>query len=183
MKTKHPTLSDSEIIRQSIASPWMFSLLVDRYQKLFLQKSLTILRSKDAAEDAVQETFLKIYKNASRFVEQDGASFSSWAYKILLNTCYDEVSRRKKTARVESFDFADLDISGSIESDDGGTKSFVHSILLKMPKNLSRFLTLYFLEERTQKEIAESEQISLIAVRSRIHRAKKSFRELALQMI
>lgn len=45
------------------------------------------------AEDAVQETFLKVHRSASGF--QGGSAFSTWIYRILINTCYDTLRRRK----------------------------------------------------------------------------------------
>ena len=81
-------MDDVEILQESISQPTAFALIVDRYQSAFLKKAGYILRNDDEAEDAVQDTFVKIYANANKFVEREGASFSSWAYKILLNTCY-----------------------------------------------------------------------------------------------
>ena len=181
-KRKNETLSDSEILNKSLKWPWMFGLLVKKYQTPLLRKSLKVLHSKEDAEDAVQETFLKIYKNADKFVERENASFSSWAYKILLNACYDEIKRKKKI-QVKTMEFADLDIAGTTEYADTENQSFVESVLVRMPQNLSKFLKLYFLEEKSQKEIAQQEQMSLVAVRSRIHRAKKYFKNIALQII
>jgi RNA polymerase sigma factor (sigma-70 family) len=186
MKTnKSENLSDGEVLRESLQKPWMFGLLVNRYQKAFLRKSLQMLRSKEEAEDAVQETFLKIYKNALQFSEREEANFSSWAYKILTNNCYDILNRKNKVF-IETLEFADLDTAGasSYENPYENTenKSFIEGVMARMPKNLSRLLKLYFLEEKSQKEIAEEENISLVAVRSRIHRAKKYFKEIALQI-
>ena len=181
-KRKNQTLSDSEILNKSLKWPWMFGLLVKKYQTPLLRKSLKILHSKEDAEDAVQETFLKIYKNADKFTERENASFNSWAYKILLNTCYDEIKRKKKI-QVKTMEFADLDIAGATEYADTENQSFIESVLVRMPQNLSKFLRFYFLEEKSQKEIAEQEKMSLVAVRSQIHRAKKHFKNIALQMI
>jgi RNA polymerase sigma-70 factor (ECF subfamily) len=183
--TKHTvhTLSDSEILHQSGDRPWMFSMLVDRYQKAFLRRSVKMLGSSESAEDVVADTFLKIYKNAHQFSERRGASFRSWAYKILMNTCYNELARRNKARVVEAYDFADLDVIGEgtsgrdFESDD--RRSYVRSVLKIMPKSLSHFLELYFFEDKSQKEIALQENMSEIAVRSRIHRAKQSFKDVA----
>ncbi len=180
-------LSDSEILSQSALRPWMFSLLVDRYQKAFLRRSLKMLGSFDLAEDAVADTFLKIYKNSHQFSEKRGASFKSWAYKILINTCYNELARRTKDKQVDNLDFADLDVAGpasadfAAESDKRDNRSYVQSIMLRMPRSLSRFLELYFFEEKSQKEIAVSEHMSEVAVRSRIHRAKQYFKQLAVK--
>ena len=184
MKAK-PPLSDTEILKGSQSCPWMFGMLVDRYQKAFLRKSFYILRSPDAAEDAVQETFLKIYKYAHQFSEQANASFSSWAYKILTNVCYDLASRQvQEASRMKVMDFSDLDVLGGLDNSLGNEQvSFVQSILSRLPRNLSRLLSLYFFEEKTYEEIAALENISLSAVRSGLHRAKKQFKNVAVKMI
>src|SRR3989338_5931217 len=101
-------LSDAKILKDSQYYPWMFGTLVDRYQDAFLRKGLYILRSQDDAEDAVQDTFIKIYKNAHKFSEKRNASFQSWAYKILINTCYDYASQKIVSSnRIKLMDFSD----------------------------------------------------------------------------
>ncbi len=163
----------------------MFGMLVDRYQQAFLRKSRSMLRSDELSEDAVQEAFLKIYKYAYTFKEQDGAKFSSWAYKILTNTCYSlSAQKTARQAQVTNMDFADLDVVSST-SEYAATErvSFVRSILSRIPTNLSRVLSLYFFEEKSYEEIASAEHLSLSAVKSRLHRAKKEFKNLAIKMI
>ncbi len=56
------------------------------------------------AEDAVQETFLKIHRAATTFTGE--ASFSTWAYRILVNTCYDVLRRRKRRVEETNLDDA-----------------------------------------------------------------------------
>ncbi|MDP3763297.1 MAG: RNA polymerase sigma factor [bacterium] len=184
MKAK-PPLSDIEILKDSQSYPWMFGMLVDRYQEAFLRKGLYILRSRDATEDAVQETFLKIYKYAHQFSERTNASFSSWAYKILTNVCYDLASRQvQEASRTKAMDFGDLDVLGGTDNSLGNDRaSFVESVLSRIPHKLSRLLSLRFFEEKTYEEIATLENISLSAVRSGLHRAKKQFKNVAVKMI
>jgi len=138
--------------------------------------------SADSAEDIVQETFVKIYKNAHRFTEVTGASFNSWAYKILLNTCYTYYIREKKRlAQVMIVDFAEIDIADVSQKDiyEKNEKiSLVESVLIRMPKNLSHLLRLHFLEGKSQKEIAHTEHISPGTVRVRIYRVKKYFKKI-----
>lgn len=165
----------------------MFGMLVDRYQEAFLRKAAYILHSSEAAEDAVQDTFLKIYKYSHKFSEQENASFSSWAYKILVNTCFDHASRKALDRdRTQQVEFGNLDILPAPEVDNAFASdklSFVQSVLSRLPENLSRLMSLYFFEEKTYEEIAEAEQISLSAVRSGLHRAKKKFKNIAPNLI
>ncbi len=163
----------------------MFGMLVDRYQEVFLRRGFSILHSRDDAEDAVQDTFIKIYKNAHKFEEQKNANFRSWAYKILTNTCYDYASRKYVSFnRFASMDFSDLDVSGNVEFfSDKERASFVRSVLARLPQRLSRLLSLYFFEYKSYEEIAFMEHLSLSAVRSGLYRARKQFKNLALTMI
>lgn len=163
----------------------MFGMLVDRYQKAFLRKASYMLGSSDAAEDAVQNTFLKIYKYGPKFSERKGASFKSWAYKILVNTCYTHASERALEAgRMKVMSFGDMDaFSGTDNSRALEQASFIRSVLSRLPANLSRLLALYFFEEKSYEEISVAERISLSAVRSGLHRAKKQFKNIALEMV
>lgn len=162
----------------------MFGMLVDRYQEAFLRRGAYILGSREAAEDAVQDTFLKIYKYAHKFLEREGASFKSWAYKILTNTCYTHTARMASISRsVKTMDFAGLDTAGHEDMMPIKEEaSFVHSILSRLPRNLSRLLALYFFEDKSYEEIAMTENISLSAVRSGLYRARKQFKNLAIKM-
>lgn len=172
--------TDAQVIREAQTYPWMFGILVDRYQGPFLRRATKILRSPTLAEDAVQDTFIKIYKHGGKFSHRAGASFSSWAYRILTNTCYDYASREaEERGRVARTEFSELDAFGASEQGSGEEASLVHSILLRLPTRLSRLLYLYFFEEKSYQEIAAVEQISLSAVKSGLHRAKKQFKEVA----
>src|SRR3989344_1239857 len=78
--------SDEELLAVSVAHPSLFALLVRKYEAAFLRKALSIVREQEEAEDIVQEAFTKIYLNAKKFAPQEGASFSSWGYQILIKT-------------------------------------------------------------------------------------------------
>src|SRR5581483_278743 len=141
MKKEHPQ-RDEEVLRGSIKNPWMFGMLVDRYQEAFLRKAKFILHSDSLAEDAVQDTFLKIYKYADRFTEQENASFSSWAYKILSNTCYTYAHKTSlEKSRIDVNEFGDIDAHGNedkiLANED---TSFVHSVMVRLPERFSRLL-------------------------------------------
>ena len=185
MSSKKTKLSDARILKDSQTYPWMFGLLVDRYQEAFLRRSYYILRSQDEAEDAVQDTFIKIYKFGHQFSERSNASFQSWAYKILTNTCHTYASRKTRSSNhVKAMDFSDLDTSREVEFLSVKERtSYVQSVLNRLPDRMSRLLSLYFLEDKSYEEIAIIEDTSLSAVRSGLFRARRQFKELALKMI
>src|SRR3989344_5217811 len=181
--TSHEDLSDEDILRLSLKNPEVFKTLLDRYQKLFVRKASSIILSKVDAEDIVQETFTKIYLNAGEFKKQEGASFKSWGYKILINTSLSHYARLKKTRgylqRLEETIYRTIE---DPETKDALAKKemtdYIARIMTELPKSLSRVLHLHILEGVPQKEIADIENISTGAVKTRIYRAKKEFRKI-----
>jgi len=181
--TSHEDLSDENILQISLKNPEVFKTLLDRYQKLFLRKASSIILSKADAEDIVQETFTKIYLNAGKFKKQDGASFKSWGYKILINTSLSHYARLKKTRRhlqrLEETIYKtieDPETKGTLAKKE--MADYIARIMTELPKSLSRVLRLHILEGVPQKEIADIENISTGAVKTRIYRAKKEFRKI-----
>jgi RNA polymerase sigma-70 factor (ECF subfamily) len=57
---------------------------------------LRMLRDRQAALDATQETFLTVFRKADRYKAQ--AAFSTWLYRVAVNTCYDQLRRAKRHA-------------------------------------------------------------------------------------
>ncbi len=182
-KVDHQDLSDEEILNISISKPDIFSVLITRYEEAFLRKARSILHGKEDAEDIVQETFTKIYLNAPKFKKQEGASFKSWGYKILINTSFTYYQRLKKkrkniTELTENMSkvIEDPYTAGSLHKKE--VSDYVARALVKLPKTLSKILHLHFIERRPQKEIAKMENLSVGAIKTRIYRAKKEFRKL-----
>ena len=64
-------LKDEDILLRCGAQPWLFSLLLDRYQDAFMRKAMSIIHSTEDAEEIVQDTFTKIYVHAHSFSPVD----------------------------------------------------------------------------------------------------------------
>ncbi len=175
------TLADEEVLVLSYKTPSMFKIIVDRYEPAFLRKVKGILGNREEVVDVVIETFTKIYLHGRNFQAQPGASFKSWAYRILLNTTfsyYQKLKRREANElSSEALDVEKLPSSQVNLEDRIGWVDLVTRTLRRMPEVLARPLKLFFLEDRSQEEIAAIEGISLAAVKTRIHRAKALFKK------
>jgi len=152
------SLKDEEVLYQSLKDPRLFELLVDRYQEAFIRKAKRVLVTQHDAEDAVQETFTKIYIYANKFQVQEGASFKSWAYKILINTCFTH--GKKKKLNTERFSLIDPEFEHLIADKNDRFRSFtlkeyILSVLSRMPDSLSDVLEDYYIKGVSQKELAE----------------------------
>jgi RNA polymerase sigma-70 factor (ECF subfamily) len=175
------TRSDEEILATSLSHPSQFALLVDKYEDAFMRKALRILRSPEECEDAVQEAFTKIYMYAPRFKVQEGATFSSWGYKILINTCLTKYQKRKKEAgaRVElDPEFYEMLPDGVDTKGERELRDEVASVLVRMPESFARALTRHFIDGKPHEEQASEEGISEGAIKTRVHRAKREFKKI-----
>lgn len=177
--------SDEELLVLSQSKPAVFAELVHRYEAAFLRKAERILGDRDAATDAVQEAFTKIYLYASRFKKQEGASFSSWAYRIVINTALTSYQKRKRhratTVELDP-EIYEMLPDGIDTAGERELKDEVASVLSRMPAPLARALTVHFLEEKPHAEAASSLGLTEGAVKTRVHRAKKEFKRIYDQL-
>jgi RNA polymerase sigma-70 factor, ECF subfamily len=174
------TATDEELLTAARAMPWLFGVIYDRYQAAFYRKALSILRDPRDTEEVVLDTFTKIYVHAGKFEPQSGAQFSSWAYRILMNTAFTRYQKLVKDGQR----FAALDPefeefvgeralhSGFAEREDG-----IERILARLPGHFAQVLRLHYLERWSHEDIAKETGENVGTIKARIHRAKAAFRK------
>lgn len=175
--------SDEEVLVLSLESPSIFSVLINRYEEVFLRKARSILKNEEDAQDAVQETFVRIYIAGKRFKKVEGASFSSWGYKILLRQCFTLYQKKKKTwARETTLDEELLAVIPDKEFSEMHEKFLLReemlSFLSKLPASLRVVVQKFFFEEKSHKEIADEEGFDEGVSRIRLHRAKQLLKKI-----
>jgi RNA polymerase sigma-70 factor, ECF subfamily len=173
-------IPDEVLLRESVLKPWLFGQLVDRYQEAFLRKAKNIVRDPRDAEEVVLDTFTKIYFHAESFTPQAGAQFSSWAYRILMNTAFTRYQKLIKEGQrfmvfdpeYEQFIGEEALHSGFEEKRDG-----IERILVRLPGHFTHVLRLHYLERWSHEDIARSTNETVGTIKVRIHRAKIAFRK------
>jgi RNA polymerase sigma factor (sigma-70 family) len=104
------------------------------------------------AEDAVQETFLKIHRAATTFTGE--ASFSTWAYRILVNTCYDAIRRRKRRVEETNLEDAVETAERTAPNVDDTKRIALRRMLDELPEQRRAVFTLFEIEGLSHAEIA-----------------------------
>jgi RNA polymerase sigma factor (sigma-70 family) len=105
------------------------------------------------AEDAVQETFLKIHRAASTYTGE--ASFGTWAFRILVNTCYDVLRKRKR--RIDEAPIDDMiETAGrTAPTVDDAKRMTLRKLLDELPEQRRTVFSLFEIEGLSHAEIGE----------------------------
>ncbi len=168
-------MSDEKILELSYRKPSCFGELFDRHQKRFLRVAQRTLRSKDDAEDVVQDTFVKIYKYGRKF-PSNGGKFIPWANTILKNCLADQINKYKNMP--VSFTDEMEAVTPSLNQEDildDGNKNYVQFVLKKIGGATAEILNLRYVLGKSFKEIAKTLNIKNSTARVRVHRSKKIF--------
>ncbi|MDC1205515.1 RNA polymerase sigma factor [Candidatus Pacebacteria bacterium] len=175
-------LSDEEILARSQKEPWIFVVLLERHQEAFLRKARGIIRNEEDAEEIVQDTFTKVYIHAAKFEVREGAKFTSWAYRILMNTAFTRYQKRvKEGQRVMNLDpeFEQMIGDTSEHSAFEEKRDGIDRVLTRMPEHFVYVLKLHYLERWSHQDIANETGETIGTIKARIHRAKEAFRKEA----
>lgn len=110
------------------------------------------------AEDAVQETFMKIHRAAGTFSGE--ASFATWLYRILINTCYDMLRKRRRRGDESPLEEMPESIERTAPAVDDAKRLTLRKLLDELPEQRRTVFTLFEIEGLSHAEIASILDIS-----------------------
>ncbi|MBI4722282.1 MAG: sigma-70 family RNA polymerase sigma factor [Candidatus Stahlbacteria bacterium] len=174
-------LSDKVLVKRAKSGDFhSFDELVSRYETKVYNLAYRMLGSQDDAKDILQETFISAFKALNNFREK--ASFSTWIYRIATNACL--MKFRTKEPRVISIDKEPLvaetiDWSESLSDtlDREELKKVLDKAISSLPKTHRVVFVLRDIEGLSSSEASKVLNISIAAVKSRLHRARLYLRE------
>jgi RNA polymerase sigma-70 factor (ECF subfamily) len=171
-----------------------FRFLVGRYQELVVSTCFNFLHDRDDAHDIAQEVFIEVYKSIHRF-RQD-AAISTWLYRIAVNKSLNYLRKHKNSkaffpiekisgSQASESNFAEPDFTKPREKEEEyiTRAQMLHSAVEALPVNQKSAFTLHKFSNLPYKEIAEIMDVSLSAVESLIHRAKKNLQASLIALI
>ena len=157
-----------------------FDLVVGCYKDRVFRLAFSILKERAAAEDAAQETFVRVWKALPRF---DGrAALGTWIYAITRNTCLMDLRRRRPTVSLDDPNTPDAQHAevqiASAPAEDPERDNLLR-LLARLPRNQQEAVRLFYLEDRSYDAVAESLGMPLGTVKNLLHRARKRLIDLA----
>jgi len=161
-----------------------FTYLVELYQKPVYSLCYRMLGNAEDAEDAAQETFMRAYKAIRRY--DNKRPFSTWLLSIAAHHCIDQIRRRRfPIISVEELPFPELsEPSPGLETIlvSNEEKNRIRSLLNVLEPLDRATVVLYYWYEFSYQEISELLSLSLSAVKSRLHRARRAMAENWIQI-
>jgi len=158
--------------RVAAGDPAAFHALVVRYRGRVYHLAMAITGDRTAAEDAMQETFLAVHRNAAGF---GGVAFRAWLFTITRH----EASRTRRRRTPIPVEDKTLEALGEAAGWGASDELDAHAMRTRMAEAIARLsaddreiLVLRDLEERSGDETAATLGLTLQAMKSRLHRAR-----------
>lgn len=148
-----------------------FADIYNEYKDDIFRVCYMYLRDYHLAEDAVQDTFFKVFLKLHTYRAK--SSVKTWITKIAVNTCRD---RLKKISKKE-IKVVDLSLNPAETSVDIDSRLSVTQAVMALSAELREVIILYYYQDFTQKEIAELLHIPETTVVYRLKRAKEILRK------
>ncbi|MEK3885323.1 RNA polymerase sigma factor SigW [Paenibacillus sp. PL2-23] len=163
-----------------------FAELVDLYQDKLYHMAYRMLSNRQEAEDVVQDTFLRVYKNLDRFDET--LKFSTWIYRIATNLCIDRLRKRKPTYSLdaESQEYEGLDGYSMIPSDNktpetelilSDTQRIIHQAMESLPPKYKTVMMLRYIQDLSLQEVGDILGMPVTTIKTRVHRGREFLRK------
>lgn len=174
---------DTELVRKAQADDdRAFGELVSRYESKVFSLALKMLRNPEDAEDVLQDTFLRAYRGIKSF--QGTSTFSTWIYRITANSALMRLRKKQlPTVSIEDQEENETPVS-VVDWTPGPVEQLLNSELRKvmeeaiegLPPEFRQVFILRDVEELSNADVAEILDLSVAAVKSRLHRARLKVR-------
>lgn len=180
-------LSDTDLIeRFTKGCTNSFEILVNRYETKVHNLAMRLTRNAEDAEEVLQDVFITVYRKIDGF--EGKAKFSSWLYRITVNAAFMKLRKRKQDQTVSLDDMlphlqnkaAVTQNSFTIRSDallfNNEIREALESAINKLPDDYRAVFVLRDIDGLSNKEVGEILDLSIPAVKSRLHRSRLMLR-------
>jgi RNA polymerase sigma-70 factor (ECF subfamily) len=149
---------DGDVVRRAREGDHdAFGLIVETYRDRLFGLAIGILRDRSAAEDVVQEAFIKAYKNLKGF--RGDSSIYTWLYRIAVNTAHNHLRRVKRRTEVDFEEVAPIiEARGQNPAESTANAELgvaIDGAIKNLPPRQREVFMLHYFERMTHREIAE----------------------------
>lgn len=154
-----------------------FSELVNLHSSRIFGLAMTLLKDKDLADEAAQQTFVKAYLNLKKF--RGESKFSGWLYRIAYRTSLDLIKKQKKLVPASSdYQFEKLTESEVKYEDVEHKEAWVRDCINRLAADDAALIRMFYYEKLSLNDIADTTGNSLSNVKVKIHRLRNKLKEM-----
>jgi RNA polymerase sigma-70 factor (ECF subfamily) len=185
---KKVELTDVELVKKfKKGSLEAFEEIIRRYEAKVMQLGMRLTRNHEDAEEVMQDVFSTIYKKIDSF--QGKSAFSSWLYRIVVNAAFMKLRKRKQSPTVALEDLAPTIKQSCLEGENSHfersdtiasskeMREVIQLAINKLPRQYRAVFVLRDVDGLSNNEVGEILQLSIPAVKSRLHRSRLMLRK------
>lgn len=147
-----------------------YTIVIRTFEKKIYTYCYCILKSREEAEDAVQEIFLKAYQEIDRYEKR--VSFSAWLYKIAYHHCLDQIRKQNRWKRLVS-----LYQERQYHAFDNTSEQVVTELLMHLNREERNILLLKVVEQYSFEEMGQIMDCKPATLRKKYERLRKKLIE------
>jgi RNA polymerase sigma factor (sigma-70 family) len=144
---------------------------VETYGNFMFNVCNKILLSRNESEEATQDAIMKAVKAIETYDQK--SSIKAWCYTIAYRTAIDYKRKIKYTTSLDNNDFLVSDLSTDHQIESVDTSKSLNSLLLHLDDESKLIVTLYYLEEKSIKEVCDITQMAESNIKIKLFRARK----------
>lgn len=164
-------MESPEILKEAISgNENALAILIDKHKDIAFNLALSIVKNKEDAKDITQDSFLRVLENIHKF--RNESKFSTWLYRIVYNLSIQFERNKNKMNSIESIS-NNLPDSSTDTFDIQERNQIINSSLDILDKNERLVITLFYLGEKSLKEIKAITELSISNIKVILHRARK----------
>lgn len=163
-----------------------FAEIVSLYKDKLYHLAYRMTGSRQEAEDVVQDTFLRVFKNLDSFDEKQ--KFSTWIFRIATNQCIDRLRKKRKmySLDAESSDHEGFDGYAMMPGDDrtperelllSETQELIQKAMETLPPKYKSVMILRYMQDLSLQEISDVMGMPVTTVKTRVHRGREFLRK------
>lgn len=147
-----------------------FRKIYDQHSGTMYSICLRYMTNQDEAKDALQEGFIKVHKNMSKF--KFTGSFEGWMKRIFVNTSIEQIRKRKTHLDVTELNSNEMKLTDKIETGSMDAEKMM-LLIQKLPEGYRTVFNMFVVDGYSHKEIAEHLGINENTSKSQLFKARK----------
>lgn len=180
--------ADQEIVQHVLAGEKKaYAELVERHKDKAMTLAVRMLKSREEAEEAVQDAFVRAFNALGRFEWR--SSFGTWFYRIVYNVCSTAMSKKGEELHVplqndeeeSTRELPDTEDTPDVQYETREFREAVSRAIEKLPATYSSVVTLFFVQDMTYDEIVDVTGMPLGTVKAKLFRARNLLRKVLME--